>query len=206
MKKVHFILFAAVGLFISSCSTPETDDDSDELAAIIYELNSERSSLQWTGSYGDNAHTGTVSFSEGSMSLQEGELVGGSFVVDMTTIAEPEGQGLVGHLMGLDDNERHKPEDFFNTTKFPTVKVILGDYKDGNLSIKLEILGQSLSTDVAVTVTGDDKRGSINLSGCGIIPKTFLVLFVIPAMFSVAPVGLESALTSPAASQYLKRT
>lgn len=161
MKKVHFILFAAVGLFISSCSTPETDDDSDELAAIIYELNSESSSLQWTGSYGDNSHTGTVSFSEGSMSLQEGELVGGSFVVDMTTIAEPEGQGLVGHLMGLDDNERQKPEDFFNTTKFPTVKVILGDYKDGNLSIKLEILGQSLSTDVAVTVTGDDKGGSI---------------------------------------------
>lgn len=38
-------------------------------------------------------------------------------------------------------------------------------------------------------------------SGCGIIPKTFRVLFVIPAMFSILPLGLTSEEIFPHSSE-----
>lgn len=163
MKKAQFILFVAAGLFFTACTTSETttDEGTDEVTTIVYELDAKNSSLQWTGRHGDDSHTGTVSFSEGSIGMQDGALDGGSFVVDMTTIVEPDGQGLVGHLMGLDDNEYHKPADFFHTTKFPTVKVILGDYSDGILSAKLDILGQTLPINVEVEVMNDEDGASI---------------------------------------------
>ena len=42
-----------------------------------------------------------------------------------------------------------------------------------------------------------DKYLSIILSGCGIIPKTFLFLLNSPAIFSKAPLGLNSSLSKP---------
>ena len=51
-----------------------------------------------------------------------------------------------------------------------------------------------------------DKSGSINLSGCGIIPKIFLLLFNIPAILFDEPLGLEFLFILPFLSQYLKAT
>ncbi len=164
MKRKQFLLFAAFGLFAASCSTTdaETDESNEEVAVIEYELDTENSSLQWTGRHGDDSHIGTVSFSEGALSMKLDKLESGSFVVDMTSIIEPGGQGLVEHLMGLDDNEYHKPEDFFHTTKFPTVEVSLGEYNDGTLSAELNILGQTMPIDVEVDLKNEDSKASIS--------------------------------------------
>jgi len=97
----------------------------------------------------------------------EGEsLTGGSFTVDMNTISTTSLEGekaasLDRHLKGLDDNEHHKPEDFFNINKFGNVEVSLGEYKDGKLTTTLNMLGQSLTQDVAVKISSDDKGASI---------------------------------------------
>ncbi len=163
MKKSQFILFAAVGLFAVACSPTETDSDAEEMQVEVmtYNLDAANSSLQWTGTAGEDVHTGTVKITEGTVTMEDGSLTGGSFVIDMTTMEEPDGQGLVNHLMGLDDNEYHKPADFFNTTKFPSVSVTLGEYNDGQLSVTLGILGQSFSQDIDVALSSDKNGASI---------------------------------------------
>lgn len=165
MKKSQFILFAATGLFLASCSSADTDSvietEETQVETITYNLDMGNSSLQWTGTSGDDTHTGTVNITEGSLIMEDGTLSEGAFVIDMTTMEEPGGQGLVNHLMGLDDNEMHKPEDFFHTTKFPTVNVSLGEYKEGSLSVTLDIVGQSITRDIAVVLSADDNGAAI---------------------------------------------
>jgi hypothetical protein len=98
-------------------------------------------------------------------------------------MAEVDGYGLVDHLMGLDDDDKNHPEDFFNTPEFPTVEVTLGEYKDGTLSVTLAILGQELAQDVAVEITNDETGAwikgkfamdltSLNIPGLQADPET----------------------------------
>ena len=49
-----------------------------------------------------------------------------------------------------------------------------------------------------------DKYGSINLSGCGIMPRTFLFSLSIPAILFDEPLGLDASSISPLELQYLK--
>jgi polyisoprenoid-binding protein YceI len=65
--------------------------------------------INWTGYKVTGQHSGTLALKSGSIDLQDGQLVGGEFVVDMTslTVTDLEGKGkanLEGHL---------KSDDFF---------------------------------------------------------------------------------------------
>jgi polyisoprenoid-binding protein YceI len=184
MKKKGYLLFGAVGLFAAACTTTVVEDEVAEVVEVTYTLDAENSSLLWKGGMSEeHSHNGTVNFSEGTMTMEDDVLASGKFVVDMTTIAEKDGHGLVEHLMGLDDNEKHKPADFFHTTKYPTVEVTLGEYKDGKLFVTLAILGQKLDQEVAVKITNDDKGAwikgkfsmdltSLNIPGLQADPET----------------------------------
>ena len=59
--------------------------------------------INWTGYKVTGQHSGTLALKSGSLNLQDGQLVGGEFVVDMTslTVTDLEGKGkanLEGHL------------------------------------------------------------------------------------------------------------
>lgn len=168
MKNKGLLLMAAVAISAASCSTDATVEENVEVEAVTYTLDKENSSLAWHGEKNaDYGHDGTVMFSEGSMTMTGEELTSGSFVVDMSTIANTDieeaekAEGLVRHLKGLDDNDYHKPEDFFNIPLFPEVKVELGDYSDGVLAITLDIMGKTLTQDVAVELSANDEGASI---------------------------------------------
>jgi len=90
-----------------------------------------------------SSHDGTVKVKSGDMIMKGNQLVGGSFVLDMTSISSTDLTGeyqqkLNGHL---------KNGDFFEVEKFPTASYEItkvtpateGDYNtllDGNLTIK----------------------------------------------------------------------
>lgn len=85
------------------------------------QLNTQNSTIYWMGSslLGFNNHHGTVKFSEGYLLLAEEKISGGSFTIDMTTIANVDGgynKGLVDHL---------KDPDFFDVFLFPTAKLMI---------------------------------------------------------------------------------
>ncbi len=104
-------------------------------------VNTTASKVAWKGYKVTGEHAGTVNLKSGALQFEEGNLVGGEFVIDMSSLActdlEGEyGQKLVGHLAS---------PDFFNVAEhgaasFKITKAVAyadNDYKVvGDLTIK----------------------------------------------------------------------
>jgi len=104
--------------------------------------NKKNSSVIWTGSKPTGSHTGNVTLKDGHLLFDHGNLVGGEFIIDMTSItctdieSEKKNKYLVDHL---------KDEDFFDVNKFPEAKLVVNRVKNlegsqfemkGNMTIK----------------------------------------------------------------------
>jgi polyisoprenoid-binding protein YceI len=88
------------------------------------DLNS--STIKWTGKeITTKTHYGKLKFKEGTLRLKEGVVVGGSFVVDMTSL---ENQDLSGG--SKDYLEKHlRSEDFFGVEQHPTASLNIASAK-----------------------------------------------------------------------------
>lgn len=163
MKKIGILLFASLAVIATSCSTTT----EEVVETTTYTLDKENSTLGWAANMSpEYGHTGFVDITEGTIEMEGDVLKSGTFTIDMNTIVstdleEPKASVLASHLKGTAPDEMHPVDLFFNTPKFPTVKVTLGEYKDGKLGLTLDILGKTLTQDVAVKLTNDDKGASI---------------------------------------------
>ncbi|MFZ9970518.1 MAG: YceI family protein [Bacteroidia bacterium] len=142
MKKINFLasLVALIGLAAcgSNANSGEaTDINSDSGAQFA--VNVEASTVAWTGTkvVGMGMHAGTFGIQSGSFTVKEGQVVGGSFVLDLNNIVctdtaswmneELKGK-LVGHL---------KDTSFLFVAEFPTAtfeiaNVVALDSADAN--------------------------------------------------------------------------
>ncbi len=126
-----------------------------------YNVDTTASTIAWKGYKVTGEHSGIVKVKSGSLDLDNGVLKGGSFVLDMTTIACTDGAGdrLAGHL---------KADDFFGVATYPTATFVIkraisrgkpGEYKIiGDLTIKdttKEIEFLTKLTEVGNQVTAD---------------------------------------------------
>ncbi|RIV36476.1 YceI family protein [Flagellimonas lutimaris] len=117
------------------------------------EVKTSESQVTWKGYKVGGSHTGTISLKSGALEFDGEKLVGGSFVVDMTSINTTDLEGeykdkLDGHL---------KSDDFFGTADHPTAKLVFTKVKStgknsyevkGNLTIKATT--EPISFDVSV--------------------------------------------------------
>ena len=133
------------------------------VTAQTFTINKDKSVINWKGEkIVGNSHVGTLQFAEGSIKMKKGKLVGGSFVVDMTTMAESEGSTrLEGHL---------KSDDFFSVEKFPTASLEIkssseGENDDLEVTADLTIKGikQEVTFSAMVKESGDGINGSADL-------------------------------------------
>jgi len=93
------------------------DSQAAMVRAGVYQVDTEKSVLEWTGRNINNRHYGRISISGGEVILANGLPVSGSFVLDMTTITnlDLQDEGWRGVL------HRHlKSEDFFDVERYPT--------------------------------------------------------------------------------------
>lgn len=114
---------------------------SGEGTQATYTVDTQASKVEWIGKKVTGQHNGTVALKSGSLTYDGGKLTGGSFTVDMTSIAcedlEGEYKGkLEGHL---------KSDDFFGVEKYPTATFKIAKVKSlgagkytvtGDLTIK----------------------------------------------------------------------
>jgi polyisoprenoid-binding protein YceI len=161
---IKSLMFLAVVGFLASCSqapageeakTGETKDVATTDEAKTLNVDLAASKMMWEGSKVSGKHNGTINLKSGSLQVKGNELVGGSFVIDMNSIAvtdlKDKGKAdLEGHL---------KTGDFFETEKFPEGKFEITGVKaqagegtthviSGNLTLKDKSLGIEIPANV----------------------------------------------------------
>ena len=124
-----------------------------------FQADTENSVILWKGSKIGDARLGTLHISEGNLTLVNGKLTGGDFVIDMNTIKdtdiedEKKNAQITGHL---------KSSDFFDVAQFPTATFTITNVNEeigmdmikGNLTIKG--IEKSIEFPAATTVNGDE--------------------------------------------------
>lgn len=90
----------------------------------IYVVDTEKSRLKWEAYKLASKHYGTVDIKSGELSVEQGELKAGKFIIDMPTITvldlkdEKNNAKLTNHL---------KDTDFFHVDSFPTSRFEISD-------------------------------------------------------------------------------
>ena len=148
MKKVILSL-VVVATILVSCKGKEDKKVATKVAtkveAVVLEnnVNIAESSLLWKGFKPTGSHNGTVKLTSGAMSVSNGVITAGEFVVDMTSLADADGSArLDGHL---------KSADFFDVEKYPTSKFVVtsSEMKEG----KVQVTGNLTIKDVTKSIT-----------------------------------------------------
>ncbi len=119
-----------------------------------YEVNTQKSTMRWTGRSIKGSHFGTINIKEGMMKVVNDRLVSATFVFDMSSIncnSVPQGVINANIISSL------KAEDFFNASQFPTstLEIVSVTYRDASkVQIKgfLTIKGIRQPTDFEGTV------------------------------------------------------
>lgn len=167
MKNIAFYALAAVTLVACSGEEKKEEEKVEEVAPVevAYTLDIENSKLNWKGKESeDDFHTGYVLFSEGKTTLLDGNITAGSFVVDMNSITvtdiseEDKKVQLENHLKGTKEGTA---EHFFNVPKFPNATVEVVSFDEGNLTIKMGLLGQELTETIPVEVTEEENGATV---------------------------------------------
>ena len=89
------------------------------------EIKIETSSVTWKGYKVTGSQKGSIALKAGQLTFKDDKLVGGDFVIDMSTIENTDMEGeykakLEGHL---------KSDDFFGVEKFPTASLVFTNVK-----------------------------------------------------------------------------
>jgi polyisoprenoid-binding protein YceI len=128
MKILNYIPSAAIILFaLTACtSAPDSDQAETSEAREVGETTGDKtlnidprnSTVEWIGTKVSGYHVGSVKVKEGELRLEDGQITGGRFVLDMQSLAitgpkgssEQGNQKLLGHL---------RSDDFFMVENYP---------------------------------------------------------------------------------------
>ena len=170
MKKI--ITTSALALIlitsISSCKENKQAEGEKEVAiaattASVYTVDTTKSVINWVGKKPTGTHTGTISLTEGSVSVIDKNVQAGTFVLDMTSIVATDLEGgkkdnLEAHLKGTVEG---KEGDFFNINKYPNgnFKITRVEGENGQLKVSgnltLKEKTQNVSFPATVSYVGN---------------------------------------------------
>ena len=170
-----YYLLAAVALFIAtSCSSKSGNKvDASDAKEATANVGSQKlvvdtlaSTVAWKGYKPGGSHHGTLGIKQGELSVENGELVSGTFTLDMNKILCEDltdakmNEQLVGHL---------KSADFFDVAKYPegkftitTVEKLNDGVNSHGISGNLELKGASknITFDAKVTNEGSSYKAT----------------------------------------------
>lgn len=110
---------------------------NEVVAETKYKAIPAKSMIMWTANKVVGGHSGTINVSTGIVKFEGNNLVGGSFIFDMNTLANTD----IEKAEGRAKLETHlKNEDFFDVEKFPNasfeITKVEGNTVSGNLAMK----------------------------------------------------------------------
>jgi len=155
---MKFLWILVVGLVTT---LPATHAQDLKKSAGKFVINLGDSKVNWTGKKPGGAHEGFVSLASGELKVDNNEIKGGSFVIDLTSIVntdlKDEGTNakLVGHL---------KSADFFDVEKFPTARFEITKVTKLNGSAATGTPKSTHKIDGDLTMKGITKKVSFDAS------------------------------------------
>ena len=155
MKKIILSLIVVASV-LTACKGEKKEKvatkEAEKVAVNVSELNNVDTAvsvLTWKGTKPGGAHDGVVSLKSGGLLMENGELKGGEFIVDLNSIknldmAEKPGAAakLEGHL---------KNADFFDVAVYPTSKFVITNVE--TKEDKLHVTGNLQIKDVTKSIT-----------------------------------------------------
>jgi polyisoprenoid-binding protein YceI len=145
-------------------------------ATESYKVQPQLSTLGWTGKKIGGQHSGTIALKEGTVQVKGSQIVGGTFVADMTSLKNTDltdagyNAKLVGHL---------KSDDFFGVEKNPTatfvitsIKQLKGDANGNNATITGNLTIKGKTNPLSFPAKVGVKNGVAAASGTASIDRT----------------------------------
>lgn len=163
--KITMIAFVMIGTI--SCKNSEKENEMEMEAAaeasemaFDYKVDSAASEIKWEGSKPTATHHGIVKLSSGVLSIHEGEIQAGNFVIDMNSITDEDLTGddkanLEAHLKGT---AKGKEGDFFDVQKYPTALFELIGVENNRVKGNLTIKGKTNTIEFPATVVFDGDK------------------------------------------------
>ena len=146
--KLFFIAFATLSFFAFT-------------SQITKEVNTESSVVKWTGYKVTGQHEGTIMIKKGSLTFKNNVLVGGKFVIDMSTINTTDLEGdykkkLDGHL---------KADDFFGVEKHKTASMVFTTIKQNgaNYIVNADLTIKGITNKVKFKMQVSENSAIANL-------------------------------------------
>ena len=167
MRKIT-LLSAVAAIVLASCAgNPEgkkaETKDSVATEAVAPEtagipVDTAASKLVWKGTKVTGAHTGTVNIKSGSLSVVDGKLTAGNFVLDMNTISSTDLEGeykgkLDGHL---------KADDFFGVATHPEASFTITSVTPGATANDVKIAGNLVIKGISKNIEFDAKLAEVS--------------------------------------------
>lgn len=132
-----------------------------------YKVNTEKSTIFWTGKKVTGEHTGTLAIKSGTVTVEDGKPIAASFNIDMNSIVctdlknEGTNTKLVGHL---------KSDDFFGVEAHPTGKFVATSFtpivgakdREANYTIKGTLTLKGISHEI-------EFDGLVAMKGSGLV-------------------------------------
>jgi polyisoprenoid-binding protein YceI len=147
------LLITAILLFVGIASAT---------AQTTLTIDPKASKLTWTGyaEVGSYAPSGSIQLQKGQLTLAKDQIVGGTFVIDMTTLQHENGQ-LQGHL---------REDTFFDVTRFPTATFVLTKLAGTTATGQLTIRGVTKAVSFPVNIRPE--TNGFRISGQAVIDRT----------------------------------
>ena len=160
MKKVILSL-AVLATVLVSCKGKEDKKvevkEATKVEAVVVEnnVNIAASTLLWKGFKPTGSHNGTVKLTSGAMSVSNGLITAGEFVIDMSSITDADGSArLDGHL---------KSADFFDVEKYPTSKFVVtsSEVKEGKMMVTGNLTIKDVTKSITIPATVSETEGVV---------------------------------------------
>lgn len=171
-KNFATILFiSALSLTVIGCkdkakeaTTTAAEKVKETVNSNAYAVNTKASTIEWKGFKPTGSHNGIINIESGVLDVTNGQVVGGTFIIDMNSItvldipADNEGNAnLAGHL---------KNEDFFDVEKYPSAGFTITGIEevDGKTMLSGNLTLKEVKNNVTFPVTITNNNGTISLT------------------------------------------
>jgi polyisoprenoid-binding protein YceI len=191
MKLFRLLMISFVSVALFSCSSSPTGESAEtgeatdtataSAAAKTYAVDTGSSIINWEGTKPGGSHIGTIELSSGSLSVKDGKIEAGEFVLDM--------KAITGTDEGMDDGTKGKlvghlsSPDFFDVAKYPTANFVIASVVPvegvegmthtikGNFNMKEETKSVTFNANITITengVTAESNNFKINRVDWGV--------------------------------------